>query len=380
MKKNILVTGSDGFIAKNLIVHLKHNVSLMYDILTANRSTTDKELRKAVESADIIIHLAGENRPKVENGFIEGNVSYTQKICHFAQDFGLPIIYTSSTQAGIANCYGESKLAAENVLSDYSQSTNTPVAITRLPNVFGKWCKPNYNSFVATMCYNLWRDIPVNIDDASKTLTLVYIDDVVQALIEQSNEILNGKVKENVNYFEVNPQYQKALGLIYEELQAIKNGQKNLQITKRAEGIERALAATFMSYCPEDKIKYALAEYSDDRGSFYEVFKLAEHGQVSISTTKPGVTRGNHFHHSKQEKFLVVKGECDFNFRSLSTGEIISFTTSDKVKEIIEVPLGYTHNFTNIGSDELVVLIWCNEAFDRNNPDTYALEVLKCKN
>jgi UDP-2-acetamido-2,6-beta-L-arabino-hexul-4-ose reductase len=347
----------------------------MYDILTANRSTTDKELRKAVESADIIIHLAGENRPKDENGFMEGNVSYAQKICHFAQDFGLPIIYTSSTQAGIANCYGESKLAAENVLSDYSQSTNTPVAITRLPNVFGKWCKPNYNSFVATMCHNLWRDISVNIDDVEKILTLVYVDDVVRALISKTAEILHAEAEPKVNYFSVNPQYQKTLGDIYERLQAIKNSQQSLKITKRANGFGRALAATFMSYCPKDKIKYPLVEYEDDRGNFYEVFKLADYGQVSISTTKSGITRGNHFHHSKQEKFLVVKGECAFAFRSLSTGEIISFTTSDKVKEIVEVPLGFTHNFTNIGSDELVVLIWCNEEFDRNNPDTYFLEV-----
>ncbi|WP_440682509.1 polysaccharide biosynthesis C-terminal domain-containing protein [Cysteiniphilum halobium] len=375
MRRTILVTGANGFIAKNLITQITHCDVFDYNVVEANRQTSDEALEQLVESADIIMHLAGENRPKSDEGFIEGNLSYTQKICDYAKKHRLAIIYASSTQAELDSSYGQSKLAAENTLENYSNSTNANVSIVRLPNVFGKWCKPNYNSFVATMCYNLWRDTPVKIDDTSKMLTLVYIDDVVRTLIEQINEILDGKVKQNVNYFNVVPRYQKSLGSIYEALQAIKNGQKTLQITERAEGLERALAATFMSYCPKDKIKYALAEYSDDRGTFYEVFKLAKYGQVSISTTKPGVTRGNHFHHSKQEKFLVVKGECEFKFRSLNTGEIINFCTSDKVKEVVEVPLGYTHNFTNIGSDELVVLIWCNEAFDRNNPDTYALEV-----
>lgn len=375
MRKTILVTGATGFIAKNLITQLTHCDVFDYNIVEINRQTSNEALEQLVASADIIMHLAGENRPKSDEGFIEGNLSDTQKICDYAQKKRIPIIYTSSTQAELENSYGQSKLAAENTLKNYSNLTNANVSIARLPNVFGKWCRPNYNSFVATMCHNLWRDIPVKVDDISKVLTLVYIDDVVRTLIEQINEILDGKVKENVNYFDVIPQYQKSLGLIYEELQVIKNGQKTLQITKRAEGFARALAATFMSYCPEDKIKYALAEYSDDRGAFYEVFKLAKYGQVSISTTKPGVTRGNHFHHSKQEKMLVVKGQCEFKFRSLNTGEVISFSTSDRAKEVVEVPLSYTHNFTNIGSDELVVLIWCNEAFDRKNPDTYALEV-----
>lgn len=375
MKKTILVTGANGFIAKNLLCHLNYNDSFEYNILRVNRDTKSEDLHKAIVLSDVIIHLAGENRPKDSSGFIKGNVSYTQQICALSTSKKIPIIYTSSSQAELDNKYGQSKLAAENLLKKYSESTGARVAISRLPNVFGKWCKPNYNSFVATMCYNLWRDIPIEIDDLTKMINLVYVDDVVNTLIKKTTEMLDNIISSKDYYFAVERQYNESLGGIYNKLEAIKNGQKTLQITQRAKSFDRALSATFMSYCPKEKIKYPLVEHKDNRGSFYEIFKLGNYGQLSISTTKPGVVRGNHFHHSKQEKFLVVSGECHFKFRSLNTGEVISLKTSDKTKEVVEVPLGYTHNFTNIGSNELVVLIWCNEEFDKDNPDTYFLEV-----
>ncbi len=374
--KTVLVTGARGFVAKNLMNHLSHRCSSVFDIISVDRSTDASDLESAITKCDIIVHLAGENRPKEKTGFTEGNVNYTKIICHYIADRKKPIIYTSSTQATLENDYGHSKLAAENLLKTYSKQVDVDVAITRMPNVFGKWCKPNYNSFFATMCHNVWNDIPVTIDDVEKQLDLVYIDDVVDVIIAKIHSLLKKKTKDSqCSYFSVDPVYRESLGSIYQKICAIKAGQTNFQITQRAYGFNRALAATFMSYCPKSNIKYPLIEHQDHRGSFYEIFKLADYGQISVSTTKPGITRGNHFHHSKQEKFLVVQGLCCFNFKSLDTGECITIKTSSVTKEVVEVPLGYTHNFTNIGDEELVVLIWCNEEFDGNKPDTYVLEV-----
>ncbi len=375
-KPSILITGANGFIGKNLAIYLKHCYKVDLDIIEVSRETDDSQLKEHIARSNIIISLAGENRPKTEMGFIEGNVDYTKKICAFSTSYKLPIIYISSTQAEQDNIYGRSKLSAENAIKQYSKNAGALIRIVRLPNVFGKWCKPNYNSFIATMCYNIWHDIPISIDDPGKILYLVYVDDVIRVLADNVLSILAQKnTHESEVYFTVAPQYHESLGDIYRKLLAIKNGQYDSQITERAVGFDRALAATFMSYCPENKIKYALKEHQDSRGSFYEVFKLKDYGQVSISTTLPGVTRGNHFHYSKQEKFLVLQGECLFKFRSLSDGQLITCATSDKTKEVVEVPLGYTHNFTNIGKEELIVLIWCNEEFDKENPDTYFLEV-----
>ncbi|ASK78105.1 capsular biosynthesis protein [Paraphotobacterium marinum] len=374
MKKKILVTGSKGFIAKNFISHLEYGGFSEFDVIKVCRSTSDQKLKQYVESADILIHLAGENRPKSREGFIEGNFNYTQKLVDYSKKNKTPIIYTSSIQAELNNDYGLSKLAAEETLLNYQKETGAIIAISRLPNVFGKWCKPNYNSFIATMCYNLWRDIPLNIKNENQILNLVYVDDVIKTLIEKMNEIImNGKI--GSNYFSINPQYKETIKNIFNFLNDIKDGQRNLKISNRSDGFNRALSATFLSYCPEKHIKYTLEEYADERGSFYEIFKLGKSGQISVSTTKPGIVRGNHFHHSKQEKFLVIKGKCAFKFRCIDSGNIVELQTSEDKKEVVEVPLGYTHNFTNIGTDELVVLIWCNEEFDRKNPDTYFLEV-----
>lgn len=375
MKKTILVTGSNGFIAKNLLCHLKYNQLFnAYKVLEACRTTTDEKLKDYVESSDIVIHLAGENRPKLKTGFVEGNYNYTQKIIEFSRKHRTPIIYTSSTQAELKNDYGMSKLAAEKSLLSYQKETGAVVAISRLANVFGKWCKPNYNSFVATMCHNIWRNLPITIDDEQKVLSLVYVDDVVKTILDITQDIFSA-ANFNQNYFEITPSYEVSIGNIYKFFKDIKYGQENLKTLERSDGLSRALSATFLSYCPEDKIKYPLQEHKDQRGSFYEVFKLGSSGQVSVSTTKPGVVRGNHFHHSKQEKFLVVKGKCLFKFRNVISGELIELETSELRKEVVEVPLGFTHNFSNIGDSELVVLIWCNEEFDNENPDTFFLEV-----
>lgn len=372
MKKKVLITGSNGFVGKNLVIFLTHAFPDFYEINKASRETSDENLRNMILSSDVIVHLAGENRPKNERDFRVGNVNYLEKICEIAANRKIPIISNSSTQVECSNSYGSSKLAGEALLKLYHQNTGSAVSIFRFPNIFGKWCKPNYNSFIATMCHNIWRDIPINIDNKEKIIRLVYIDDVVRSITEEIKSIV---CSDHLKYLEVNPVYDKSLGEIFEKLIALKNSQFNFEIQERAVGFDRALAATFMSYCPKEKIKYPLKEYSDTRGSFYEVLRQGSHGQVSISTTRPGVTRGNHFHYSKQERFLVLQGVCLFDFRSLNTGERVTFSTSSSLKEMVEVPLGFTHNFTNIGEDELVVLIWCNEEFDRNKPDTYFLEV-----
>ena len=365
----ILITGSDGFIAKNLIIHLKRDENVK--LYLCNKSDSLDLLEAYIKEVDFIYHLAGVNRPKDVSEFYEGNSSLTKFIVDtlLINEKNTPIVLSSSTQALNDNDYGKSKKEAETILLDYAKQASVNVFIYRLPNVFGKWSKPNYNTVIATWCYNLTRDLDIEVNDESVLLSLVYIDDVVKSFIEKLG------FKSSDKYFELKPIYKKTLGEIKNLLYAFRDNRKNLLIPNVASGFERALYATYLSFLPTDKFAYSLNGHQDNRGTFYEIVKTKDSGQFSLSTTAPGIKRGSHYHHTKNEKFLVVKGEALIEFRHIVTNEKISYKVSDKKMEVVEMIPGYTHNIKNIGDEEMVLFLWANENYDDNNPDTYFLEV-----
>lgn len=366
----ILITGSEGFIAKNLIEHLKRDETLQLYLFSKKDSLNI--LETYVKEVDFIFHLAGVNRPKDINEFYEGNSNLTKIIVNILkkEKKQTPILLSSSTQSDLDNDYGKSKKEAEKLLLDYSKETNTNIFIYKLPNVFGKWSKPNYNSVISTWCYNISHNQEIQINDEKVELNLVYVDDVVKSFIEQL------KVQEIKNYYvEIKTIYRKTLGEIRDLLFSFRENRASLIIPKVASGFERALYATYLSYLSTDNFSYVLNGHKDDRGTFYEILKTLDSGQFSLSTTAPGITRGNHYHHTKNEKFLVVKGEALIEFRHIVTNEIISYEVSDKKMEIVEMIPGYTHNIKNTGNEEMILILWANETFDQNNPDTYFLEV-----
>jgi UDP-2-acetamido-2,6-beta-L-arabino-hexul-4-ose reductase len=367
----VLVTGSNGFIGKNLLERLGRIDDL--EVVTFSKNDNIEILDKKIEGIDFIFHLAGVNRPENPEEFYKGNRDLTQQIIDSAKASSRkpPILMTSSTQVERDNDYGKSKQGGEMALKTYAKENDTVTYIYRLPNVFGKWSKPNYNTVIATWCHNITRDLPIQINDQSAELDLVYIDDVVEHFVRHLDE--NGK--KGVIFCDVSPVYKKTLGEIHDLLMAFKESRENLLIPKVGRGFERALYATYLSFLPTDKFSYELKGYEDERGTFYEFVKTMDSGQFSISTTAPGITRGNHYHNTKNEKFLVIKGEASIKHRQIHGDEVIEYKVSDKKMEVVEMIPGYTHDITNTGNDEMILLLWANEAFDRENPDTYFLKV-----
>ncbi|MCH9739725.1 MAG: NAD-dependent epimerase/dehydratase family protein [Epsilonproteobacteria bacterium] len=365
----ILVTGSNGFIGKNLIESLSRIENV--EVFTFDKTSSVEKLEKDVVGIDFIFHLAGINRPQDPKEFYEGNYGFTEKLIQIVKKSGknIPILMTSSTQVERDNDYGKSKLAGEDILKSYADETGAAIFIYRLPNVFGKWSKPNYNTVIATWCYNISRDIPLQINDPSVVLDLVYIDDVVESFVKHlDNPVTNLDCKVGVTY-------HKSLGEISDLLYAFKESRETLITPRVGGGFERALYGTYLSFLPTDSFSYEIKGYQDERGTFYEVLKTLDSGQFSISTTAPGITRGNHYHNTKNEKFLVIKGEASIKLRQIHGDEVIEYNVSDKKMEVVEMIPGYTHDITNTGDTEMVLLIWANEVFDRDNPDTYFLEV-----
>jgi UDP-2-acetamido-2,6-beta-L-arabino-hexul-4-ose reductase len=366
----ILITGSEGFISKNLIAHLNEMEDI--HLYLFSKKDSNDILEAYLKEADFIFHLAGVNRPKETDEFYTGNSGLTKFIVDTLVKNGksTPIVLSSSTQALLDNDYGKSKKEAESLIVEYSNQTNAPVYIYQLPNVFGKWSKPNYNTVIATWCYNITHNIDIQVNDKGVLLTLVYVDDVIDAFISKINQ------SKATNYYcEVNTVYKKTLGEIEELLYKFKDNRNTLLIPDVGSGFERCLYATYLSFLSTDDFSYKIKGFEDDRGTFYEILKTLNSGQFSLSTTAPGITRGNHYHHTKNEKFLVVKGEAKLEYKHIVTNEIITYNVSDKNMEVIEMIPGYTHNITNIGSEEMILFLWANEAFDRENPDTYFLEV-----
>lgn len=365
----VLITGSNGFIAQNLIEHLKRDENI--ELYLYSRKDSLNILEAYVKEVDFIFHLAGVNRPQDNKEFYEGNSKLTQTIVDILikENKNTPILLSSSIQSALDNDYGKSKLEAEQSLLDYSDKTGANVYIYKLPNVFGKWSKPNYNSVISTWCYNISHDLEIQVNNKESEVNLVYIDDVIKSFILKLTSDCDEK------YCNIETVYKKTLGEIEELLYAFKNNRHSLLIPKVASGFERALYATYLSYLASDDFSYTLKGHQDDRGTFYEILKTLDSGQFSLSTTAPGVIRGNHYHHTKNEKFLVVRGEALIEFRHIVTNEIISYPVSEKKMQIVEMIPGYTHNIKNTGDEEMILILWANETFDQNNPDTYFLEV-----
>ncbi|ENW06166.1 UDP-2-acetamido-2,6-beta-L-arabino-hexul-4-ose reductase [Acinetobacter beijerinckii] len=366
----ILVTGSNGFIAKNLIQFLSEKTEV--EILKVHRESSEQELKESILSADWIVHLAGINRPLNESEFIEGNVTLTEKITQTLREEHklTPIILSSSIQADRDNAYGKSKLGGEQALEQLHEEQGNPVHICRLANVFGKWSRPNYNSAVATFCHNVANDLPLQINDANAIIRLVYIDDVVETFWN----MINGSVSVDQT-FQIQPEYQITVGDLAKTLNGFKASRDTLITDQVGTGLTRALYSTYLSFLKPDQFDYSVPKYGDARGVFVEMLKTPDAGQFSYFTAHPGITRGGHYHHTKTEKFLVIKGKAVFKFKHVVTGEFYELETQGDEPRIVETVPGWTHDITNIGNDEMIVMLWANEIFDRNKPDTYAMPI-----
>jgi UDP-2-acetamido-2,6-beta-L-arabino-hexul-4-ose reductase len=370
----VLITGADGFIGKNLQLHLAERKDV--EVVRYTRGDDIAQLPALLHGVDFVFHLAGVNRPQHPHEFSTGNIDLTQTLYkavrNEAEKIGkkIPIIYTSSTQAGHDNPYGQSKRGAENVLLATAQNLQLPVYIFRLPNVFGKWCKPNYNSAVATFCHNTARSLPIQINNPDAVVTLVYIDDVIDEfvkLMDGANVTLGSD-----GFATVSPQYNTSVGELAKLISSFKDSRTSLLTERVGTGLVRALYATYVSYLPVESFTYSVQQHIDPRGVFVEMLKTPDAGQFSFFTAHPSITRGGHYHHSKTEKFLVIKGQARFKFRHMQTGQTHEVITTGDESEIVETVPGWTHDITNIGNDEMIVILWANEIFDRARPDTYA--------
>lgn len=370
----VLVTGANGFIGKNLVVSLRELPRFM--VTEFVRGDDPGALTGLLKLADAVVHLAGENRPADEAAFAKVNTGLTVAICdalaveHKRSGRQLPLIFASSVQAESDNLYGQSKLAAEQTVQALCAATVHPAVVYRLPGVFGKWCKPNYNSVVATFCHNLARGLPVQINDPATRLQLVYVDDVVSSFIAAIDTPALG-----MSYGEVAPVYTTTLGELATQIRSFGDCRSNLMSERVGSGLVRALYATYVSYLPNERFAYDVPVHGDQRGVFVEVLKTPDSGQFSYFTAYPGITRGGHYHHSKTEKFLVIKGSAVFRFRHLLTGELFELATSGDTPQVVDTIPGWVHDITNVGSDEMVVMLWANEIFDRERPDTVASKV-----
>ncbi|MGX9565687.1 UDP-2-acetamido-2,6-beta-L-arabino-hexul-4-ose reductase [Pseudomonas sp. CFBP 5748] len=367
----VLITGANGFVGKNLTAHLheRHDVQ----IVRFGREDAPSTLLSMLEGVDFVFHLAGVNRPQNVQEFGEGNTGLTATLCAAIKATGrsIPVIYTSSIQAQVDNPYGASKRDAEQVLLDLSKQQGSPVYLYRLPNVFGKWARPDYNSAVATFCHNLVRDLPITVNDPAAPLQLVYIDDVIQSFID----VMDGGLAEGP-YLDVQPVYATTVGALVDQLQAFKQSRDTLITERVGTGLVRALYSTYLSYFTPAVFTYEVPKHGDARGVFVEMLKTPDSGQFSYFTAHPGITRGGHYHHSKTEKFLVIKGQACFRFRHIVSGEFYELFTDGETPKIVETVPGWSHDITNIGETEMIVMLWANEIFDRERPDTYAMPVV----
>lgn len=362
----VLVTGSKGFIGSNLVYRLcelKHEV-FEYDI-----GSSDDGLKQHIQEADWIVHLAGVNRPLTSEEFRDGNVNLTKKIIDYVVETGshAPVIFSSSTQATQSNPYGISKKQAEDSLFEFTRTTGHPVYVFRLYNAFGKWCRPNYNSVVATFCHNVATGLPLRINESAPPIDFVYIDDICNSFLKVINGIGAGSMY--VQYPE--PHYRKTLHEIADFLYSFKASRDNRVVPEISDPFAKKLYSTYLSYLPENEFSYPLDMHKDFRGSFTEILKTEGYGQISVNVSKPGITKGNHYHHTKNEKYLVVHGECVIKFRKIGTDKVISYHVSDKKMEVVDIPCGYTHNITNVGKDDSVTIMWANELYDPEHPDTH---------
>lgn len=374
----VLITGSNGFLGTNLQLHLAERPDVQ--VLHFTRNDDLDQLADMIQHVEFVFHLAGVNRPLDPDAFGYCNTYLTEflscTIANLAETTGIkvPVVYTSSTHAAFENAYGNSKRCAEDALLDLQRSHGVPVHVFRLPNIFGKWSKPNYNSVVATFCYNLARGIPIQINDPPTPLTLVYVDDVIESFIK----LMDGAkpVLDPLGFATVAPQYKTSVGELAGLLESFAANRDTFSIDRVGTGFLRALYSTFVSFLPVQSFSYPATMHCDVRGVFVEMLKTPDCGQLSYFTAPPGITRGGHYHHTKTEKFLVIKGKARFKFRHVQTREFHQLDTNGDNAEIVESVPGWTHDITNIGTEEMVVMLWANEVFDRQRPDTVACPLL----
>ncbi len=372
----VLITGANGFIGKNLQLHLnqRQNVQLVY----FTREQSMAQLPALLEGVDYVFHLAGINRAQDPQEFVYGNASLTQVLCDAIVNIAIktgkkiPVVFSSSIQASNNNPYGHSKSVAEATLFALQRGYDIPVHVFRLPNVFGKWCKPNYNSVVATFCYNIARGLPIQINDPSSWITLVYVDDLISRFLQLMDgaDGVDSELDDG-GFTTVMPQYSATVGELAQLVNKFKESRNTLMTERVGTGFVRALYATYVSYLPPESFTYTVPSYSDQRGVFVEMLKTPDCGQFSCFTLHSGITRGGHYHHSKTEKFLVICGQARFKFRHMQTGETHELLTCGHKAEVVETVPGWTHDITNIGQGDMVVMLWANELFDRMKPDTF---------
>lgn len=366
----IALTGGQGFIGRNLQVRLQELAQR--DVVQIPHDADPVTLKDLLAGVDIVFHLAGVNRPKDPAEFASGNHAFTRTLCEAMAAQAKPprVVFASSTQAALDNPYGRSKREAENELLAYGRHTGAGTHVFRLTNVFGKWSRPNYNSAVATFCHNVARDEPIVVNDPNAPLKLIYVDDVVRhfcALLD--DEAARSGV------LQAGPEYDTTVGALADQIRAFHASRENLVTEPVGTGLTRALYATYVSFLPPSAFDYEVARHADPRGVFVEMLKTPDCGQFGYFTAFPGITRGEHYHHTKTEKFLVIKGTASFGYRHIVTNETHEIITRGGEGRIVETIPGWTHNVTNIGDDELVVLVWANEIFDRQKPDTVAQKV-----
>lgn len=380
----LLITGANGFVGKNLVATLEavrdgkdRSRKLPTDLVIFQyvRTSTQEELEAYCAAADMVVHLAGENRPVNEQDFYIGNAELTRTIIGLLKkrEYPCPILLASSIQVQRDNSYGKSKLEAEQIVRDYGQTTGAETYIYRLPNLFGKWCRPNYNSVVATFCYNIAREIPIQVNNPDAVLTLCYIDDVV----DEFCRCIQGSPSQVDSFCVVPITHSVSLKRIVELLKIFYNQPKTLilpQIPK--ESFEKKLYSTYLSYLPKAAVAVPLHMNQDNRGSFTELLKTESCGQISVNISKPGITKGQHWHHSKWELFIVVSGRALIQQRRLDSNEVLEFCVSGEHLQAVHMLPGYTHNIINLSdSEDLVTVMWANEQFDPQKPDTYSEDV-----
>lgn len=365
---NVLVTGAKGFIGKNLISELERREGV--SVLPFDIDTPSELLDEYCRECDFVFNLAGVNRPEHVEEFMEGNFGFATTLVETLKKYGntCPVMNSSSIQAALENPYGKSKKAGEDMMFSYGLESGAQVYIYRFPNVFGKWCRPNYNSAVATFCHNIAHNLPIQVNDRSTVMHLVYIDDVVEELLQA----LDRHPHVNADgYCYVPVEHEITLGEIVNLLYRFQESRSNFMIPDMSENsFEKKLYSTYLSYLPEEEFSYPLVMHEDARGSFTEILKSADRGQVSINISKPGITKGNHWHHTKNEKFVVVSGKALICFRKYGEDRVIEYHVSGDKLEVVDIPTGYTHSIINEGETDLVTLMWCNECFNPGRPDT----------
>lgn len=372
---NILITGARGFMGKNLRSALTGRYGDAHRLMLLDMPHTEEELLAAAAEADFVFHLAGVNRPTDPADFQKGNADFTRQLLTLLKERGKrpPVLLSSSIQAALENPYGQSKLSAEQAVADYGRETGSAVYLYRLPNVFGKWSRPNYNSAVATFCHNVARGLPITVNDPSVTLRLVYIDDVVEEFLRA----MEGQPHREGEWCTVQPVHEVNLGHIAELIQSFPALRDSLTAPDQSDPLVKKLYATYLSFLPPEDFSRPTVTHADQRGSFTELLHMGSRGQVSLNVSRPHITKGDHWHQTKHEKFIVLQGEGVIRFRKVGDSTVIAYKVSGENLTVVDIPTGYTHSIENTGDTDMLTLMWANEVFDPARPDTLRLPVLE---